>query len=319
MASNDHDTGPGHCPGEAEDPPTRHYPLDIPHLRFFRYEHHLDTRDIMAHRIMADLMNPTRVPVATYATPVKHPAEFNAISTQDKMLGADLRCLQKMLFTTYVNKPSEKVNGLVLGANPPPTLEDQAVDLVSRYYFERDSAPLRAWMAHIAPGRSTTGSRSTTGLRNYGFFMVNGGNGWCIFTLLENDHRNPKRKCDVWTPGDARHLERLRQIMRRESLLYGGGAYIPSIRRISSAFNGPGQDTCMGPKHVRWALRKDPRHVTWVCNRPLEFVKRFIIQPTWKSPRTVHSWAGFLDTTFADITLNYGRCRHRTDIWCSGT
>jgi hypothetical protein len=179
MAWNGHDIKPGRRAANATAPPntpcrppTRHYPLDIPNLRFFRYEHHLDTRDIMAHRIMVDLMNPKRVLATIYATPVKHPAEFNAISTQDKRLGADLRCLQKMLFTTYVDKPSEKMDRVLLGTSPHPTLEDQVVDLVRRHYFKRDDAALRAWIAHVAPGRATTGSRSTAGLHNCGFKMM---------------------------------------------------------------------------------------------------------------------------------------------------
>lgn len=182
MAGNGHEIKPAGRlarttapPNTPPDPPTRHYPLDTPDLncfRFFRYEHHLDTRDIMAHRIMADLMNPKRVPAATYATPVKHPAEFNAISTQDKELGADLRCLQKMLFTTYADKPSETIDGALLRMSPHPTLEDQVVDLVSRHYFQRDNSEFRVWMAHVAPGRAPTGSRSAAGLHNCGFKMI---------------------------------------------------------------------------------------------------------------------------------------------------
>lgn len=126
----------------------------------------------MAHRIMADLMNHTRVPAAAYTTPSKHPAEFNAISTQDTELGADLRCLQKMLFTTYADKPSENIDQALLRINPHPTLEDQVVDLVSRHYFQRDISEFRAWMAHVAPGRASTGSRSTAGLRHCGFKMI---------------------------------------------------------------------------------------------------------------------------------------------------
>lgn len=91
MAWNGHDINPGRRAVSAtapsntpRRPPTRHYPLDIPNLRFFRYEHHLDTCDIMAHRIMVDFMHPIRVPEATYATPVKHPVEAYALGASQR-------------------------------------------------------------------------------------------------------------------------------------------------------------------------------------------------------------------------------------------
>jgi hypothetical protein len=149
-----------------------HYPLDLPDVPFRRYEHRLTVRDIMVHRIMTDYMNPTRVKPSTYDSFLVYPAAFDPISYQDKELGADLRCLQKMLFTSYADVPPPRASPMTAvlplphakhygirlklaeiegPRNRPPLLCDQVLDLVRQHYFEADNAILRAWISHLGP------------------------------------------------------------------------------------------------------------------------------------------------------------------------
>ncbi|KAK0627543.1 hypothetical protein B0T14DRAFT_138565 [Immersiella caudata] len=153
-------------------PAARHYPLNLPDAPFHRYEHRMTARDIMVHRIMTDYMNPIRVKPSTYDSAVVHPAAFSPISYQDKELGTDLRCLQKMLFTSYGDAPPPRASPMTAvlphphaaccGMRPqvtivegprnrPPLLRDQILDLVRQHYLEADNAILRAWISHLGP------------------------------------------------------------------------------------------------------------------------------------------------------------------------
>ena len=61
MSDNDVGRSARHDKTSPTDTLARHYPLDIPSTPFSRYEHpRLTIRDIVVHRIMATIMNPSK-------------------------------------------------------------------------------------------------------------------------------------------------------------------------------------------------------------------------------------------------------------------
>jgi len=323
-------------------PAPRHYPLDLPHTPFHRYEHRLTARDIMVHRIMSDLMNPSRVAPKTYDAHVVHPAAFNPISSQDTELGADLRCLQKMLFTSFADTPPPRnspLTAMVPSAhaqccgiretrinvegprNKPPLLNEQVLDLVRRHYFEVDNTMFRAWISHLGPVPTpSSGPRTHTGPRSWGYSIALPRP--CLYPELlfrANTGRFHPRGYGHWTAKDTSHLQSLRDkvAVQTKLPLYDGGIFMPPLRWIFDHRAGGG--TRRGPGDNKWVANLNHAAIGSTASFPEECrTMRFILQPVWEDRRSGLDILLMQQFWALDLDLNPGRGRNRDGIWSTG-
>ena len=315
---------------------TAHYPLDIP-LPFERYEHRrLGPRDLMVYRIMNDFMNPRRARPKTYRSRIAYPSEFDPIKAQDYNLGMDLQVLRKMLFTSYAYGPDRPGNPTLtrtvadtLPRRPPfpfsavrqshtqcpgnglPTLDDEIIDLVQRYYLEMEDPALRLFFDRVRPPRKRVGPVTDRVL------AYSGTRAFVSRTLdrLINDYLVTARK--EWSEADVRHLRNHRDRISSPGggrALYDGGSFLPAIRgqfgRLEIGPRGSGE----GQKVLHWALEYAERRYgveSLFCR--VEGSQRYILQAPWRDDFSVYL-PPWLDKDLKPYIVSI---EYRSSIWAS--
>ena len=257
-----------------------HYPLDIP-LPFERYNHRrLGARDIMVHRIMSDLMRPTRVSDSIYDTPLYGSSALHQSEYENYELGKDLQVVQKTLFTSHADDTPDRSrrNPVATGrftencvltdrfdensvAVPesadggtivaPATYGSHVLDLVQRYYFETDNATLRLLIERLRPPRRPIVPK----------YIRDGLTRWSPrqavvveFDLIVAYQRLEQNK--AWFNDDIEHLKGFRdQVSRQDNFpLYDGGSFLPSMRRPMDRDANGQRGSRPGRNHLHWAL-----------------------------------------------------------------
>ncbi|OIW28673.1 hypothetical protein CONLIGDRAFT_681618 [Coniochaeta ligniaria NRRL 30616] len=329
------DSGTRAVPAVAPQKPEHvaHYPLDIP-LPDYIYEHRpVSARDLMLHRIMADFMTPTCVAPRTYEAHISYPAEFDPIKAQYHQLGMDLKLMRKMLFTSHYQDPPppakpqlhltswefsqnkrvlQSVDKPVAGPpNAPPTIGEEVIDLVQRYYFETDGAVPRLWLERQHPPRIPTGPRaSRNGKAKLRVDAMD------TFTRLAKGQQRRERK--QWRDEDTEHLRRRNparasdQSPNLESL-YDGGPHLALVHRVlegdaaGERLSKPSLDNyhytmaspATGPSHTSSTF--------WERGPPIGA----LIQPRWCDRRDMGSYCSELSHSGPDRVTGRGRPKTR--------
>ncbi|KAH8911182.1 hypothetical protein BR93DRAFT_324031 [Coniochaeta sp. PMI_546] len=311
-----------------------HFPLDIP-LPDHIYEHRpISAHGLMLHRIMADFMNPSRVTPRTYNAHISYPAEFDPIRAQDRQLGMDLKLMRKMLFTSHYQDPPppgkpqlhhttwefsrnkrvlQSVDKPVAGPpNAPPTIGEEVIDLVQRYYFETDGAVARLWLERQHPPRIPTGPKaSRDGQEKLRIDAVN------TFTRLVKEQQCRERK--NWRDEDTEHLRRLSQARARERALnldslYDGGAHLALIHR---AFEGSADGERLSKPSLENYHFTMANQTTGLSHASGTFWQRgppmgFVIQPRWCDRRYMGSYCSDPPCFGPDRETGRGRPKTRS-------
>lgn len=180
---------------------------------------------------------------------------FGPIRQHDRGLARDIEVLRKMLVTgsdaewlaQSLTKPvhlkpptrSESENGyrtqpslVITTCQPPedsaaPTVEEEVLDLVRRYYMETDDACTRLWLQSIQPVQRSTYNTlpKQPAKRNSYKHLAQLRRRW--------DERNKADDHKRWYDDDTAHLKAL-QIhahVASDNQLYEGGAVLPHLRR----------------------------------------------------------------------------------------
>ncbi|KAK4161077.1 hypothetical protein QBC43DRAFT_324430 [Cladorrhinum sp. PSN259] len=152
---------------EADHPPDgpiissqRHYPVDMVHTYgdLHKYEHRrITARDILAHRLMSEIMSPSSETVRYHTQLSRLPLlgapnipkffPYNSrppFDTPSSKLAADFCLLESLVFSS----PTPRTQ-----ADTVPTVHDRVLHLVARYYMENDDPALRIWISRTRPPR----------------------------------------------------------------------------------------------------------------------------------------------------------------------
>ncbi|KAK0643392.1 hypothetical protein B0T16DRAFT_459544 [Cercophora newfieldiana] len=332
---------PLRCSASSSTPAPRHYPVDLPDAPFHRFEHRLTARDVMIHRIMSDIMKPSRVSPKTYDSYISHPATFGAVSSQDRELGADLRCVQKSLFTLYADTPLPKSSPMIpivahdyAGCcgirrlkleiegprNKPPLLCDQVLDLVRRHYFETDTAILRAWISNLGPVPiPSSGRRTHAEPQSWSYGISHPPSGEQPVIIFGARIGRFPRAYGHWTRKDTAHIHAVQSKTATQTRLplYDGGVFIPYLRRSLEQKAAVG--TRRGPRDNRWMLNQISSELGCTVAYPEERgAMRFILQPSWEEARLGEGRVELLRSKTLDMSLNPGRGRNSDGIWSTG-
>lgn len=312
-----------------------HYPLDF-ELPFYLYEHRpITPRDLMLNSIVADYMRPSRVKPQTYYAYVAYPAEFDPINAQDKQLGMDLKLMRKMLFTSHYQDPPppgkpqlhrttfefsrnkrvlRSVDKPVSGpVNAPPTIGDEVLDLVQRYYFETDGAIVRLWLERQRPPREPTGPE---GRRN--------GQEKLRIDAREKHIRHiwrqQRRERKVWRDEDTVHLGRLDSqlaMMQERSpkleALYDGGPHLALVHRLMEADAGGERLSKPSSHNYHFTLASKytgPSHASSTFWQRGPYLG-FFIQPRWCNRRDFKAYCEELPPSEPDRLTGRGRPKTR--------
>lgn len=325
----------------------RHYPLDMAHLPFDRYDRRrITARDIMVHRLMADFMSPARVPGRVYdgalvddddddgdddspactctCTACRPPSapQSNArcvhhpFHAYDLELDADVGVLENMLFTSAA-RPRRRVAPGERGnkkeeEGPFGTVAEHLLDLVARHYLETDDAAMRVWVTRAALPRVPAGPVVHVDV---------------IRRLAQRraaaaEDEGGRDRC--WHPRQRDHLRRLRAqvAVQDERLpLYDGGACLAALYRVTDRHARGAHGARQAPLRRHWAI--DDRDgsaaglPTWPEYWPL---RRYVFQPAWPACAAT----GLLRDRLArerrplDLCLAPRRGRNRDGIWATG-
>ncbi|GAB1319463.1 hypothetical protein MFIFM68171_09673 [Madurella fahalii] len=321
------DEGIGAGPSAAKQPESqrvRHYPLDIPHAPFHRYEHRrLSARDIAVHRLMADFMNPSRVPGAVLDSPIT--PERHTVFAE---LCKDLVVLESMLFTTtrdptYIRLKvdgSERPQDTIvqgLPSNRECTMGECLLDMVMRHYFEVDGAAMRIWISRAGIIRTPEGPLPPS------------------VSEKPTDPRWTRREKQTDFRGDLEvkrgmegkdltdihkaHWRRLQSAARLQDklVLYDGGSCLPVLRQRMDRDVSGTYGARRRPSGLHWTLNSKPSAIAAVPAWP-GTTMRFNLQPSWQI--IVFDSRNPFRRQYApfDLRLDTGWGRGRDDIWATG-
>ncbi|KAL2022895.1 hypothetical protein VTK56DRAFT_4426 [Thermocarpiscus australiensis] len=296
------------------DESQRLYPLNIPDLVFNRYEHRrLTARDIMIHRLMADFMNPSRVPPPLYdddpgmynGTKIVQTASGSPVRKVihpfyicDTELYWDLELLDKMLFTaaprqkprltsrrsknTREENEVKYQDAIVQGPRGKhSTVGAHLLDLVMRHYFEMDGAAMRVWLSraglpHVQEGplASVAAAQRPPPLGRKAKQLV-------YKVVLETQRIRADK---TWTEFDVAHLRTFRPkvALQDKPSLYNGGAALPALRQKVDQFTYGVPGARKGPTRMHWLHRKNPAFDPVLPVWPEDCASMsFILQPQW--------------------------------------
>ncbi|KAK4153026.1 hypothetical protein C8A00DRAFT_15739 [Chaetomidium leptoderma] len=308
--------------GDSDDSPRqpRHYPLDIPHLPFNRYEHRrITARDIMVHRLMAEVMNPSQ-PCPTPLLRDPPPAYASMISEYplSEVFGQPL---SDHTIRLTQDGGFRRQNTMARGTpNGPWTFGNHFLDLATRHYFETDDVAMRVYVSRaglprmpvgpLPPGAHPFPSRRDV---------------QSSFRLDIKIHQDQNHK--GWQDYHESHLSRLRQrVSKQDQLLslYDGGACLPRLRQAVDRQADGLRGASQGLNDSHWTMglvgvRFSPLLVWPEGNCPM----RHILQPTWADrdvaehchPLSIKQ----LPTQWPlDLSLRAGRGRNCDGIWATG-
>jgi hypothetical protein len=281
---------------------TLHYPLDLPHLPFPRYDHRrLTTRDVLVHRLMSEFMNPSTAHPGifdAYLEPVEKCPGWSQVPKNwrspflhfagsrkgSRRLLADLEVLEGLLcmdsgfyFDAKVNPIMTKVpsrgawdaakidpgNMRIPTSIVPFNVGEWLTDLVMRHYLEIDDIALRLWLSRATIPRRPPGPLPSAAKRR---------DQWVGFAQRIEHAR--RRSHLHWLV--HRHqpiIKRLQQRMapNNQRFLYDGGACGSSLRRWA--------DWCDQDPH---GARNKPLSTYWMFEADENVIARV---PTW--PRAI--------------------------------
>ncbi|KXX74210.1 hypothetical protein MMYC01_208980 [Madurella mycetomatis] len=301
----------------------RHYPLDIPHAPFHRYEHRrLSARDIAVHRLMADFMNHTRVPGVFMDSPIT-PDRHKAFADPCR----DLVVLESALFTTAdedthvrlkVGQDERTQSTIVQGlpSNRECTMGECLLDMAMRHYLESDDAAMRIWMSRTGLMRTPEGPLPP-----------------CV-NAKATDARRTRREKQVFSRTDleakrdkeGKHLADMQRVhwrglqsaagLQDELSLYDGGASLPVLRQRMDRDASGTYGARRRPSSLHWALDTRPVMIASVPARPDTNI-RFKLRPSWRIAASHPPHPRWLWHAALDVSLSTGRGRNRDSIWAT--
>ncbi|KAK3687688.1 hypothetical protein B0T22DRAFT_457818 [Podospora appendiculata] len=336
-----------------EESLTRHYPLDIPSLPFDRYEHlPITERDILAHRIMASILKPSRLHAELYSTPIGVPIDFDDFEVLGPQLAADVHVLHKLLFTCSIHTrrffchceihspqgclvwlegilnfrcPCHFDDETVWKSHPAVkqkrtqgklTFGDVIMDLLNRHYFETDDAALRTWISLAASPPVSQGPWTRTpSSRGYGMnrpYLAQ------QYRLRFNQYMYRQGK--TWSGNHESHVRAIRSKMtaQKPRELYDGGAFIPGLLQHFFQFEFlahevGGDVPGSRPNTIRWTQLPGYQPVN--PEKPPTSM-RYILQEQWTARIMRENMFSLGDESLPlDLSLNRGRGRCREGIW----
>lgn len=240
----------------------RHWPLDLPSgLPFDRYEHRrITARDILVHRIISKVLFPTpdlsralddrrtckSTPDLVYHCCKYHMRKsqsknmtyhtFGRLRPSDRCLARDVEVLRKMLVT---RSDAECVSEILFDSDrhwstdfpssqlAAPTVEEEVLDLVRRYYMETDDACTRLWLQSINPvPRSSYNTLPKQPAKVETHKSV-------VQQRRRRDEENADNDYKRWYDEDTAHLKALQTHTRTAGnyRLYEGGVLLPHLRK----------------------------------------------------------------------------------------